>query len=126
MNALLAGIVPIYFGAPDVKKYLNEKRFILCDVDAAAVLTYPFPGGKSAATKNPEGVIQFVKDTIGDKLQECVKRVQEVDQDDRLYHEMVTQPILPDNRLEGSEFDIRMLIGRIKRAIHTHQTGEFS
>mmetsp|Transcript_22972 Transcript_22972/g.32027 ORF Transcript_22972/g.32027 Transcript_22972/m.32027 type:complete len:128 (+) Transcript_22972:294-677(+) len=123
MNALLAGIVPIYFGAPDIRKYLNEKRFIFCDVDASKVMAYPFPYGKNKATEDPEPLIQFVKDTIGDKLRECVEKVKRVDQDDDLYHQMVTEPILPGNRLRGSEFDVRTIVDRVRRAIEIHQSG---
>eukprot|EP00466_Bigelowiella_natans_P018417 jgi/Bigna1/91619/estExt_fgenesh1_pg.C_1090029 len=115
MNALLAGIVPIYFGAPDIRKYLNEKRFIFCDVDASKVMAYPFPYGKNKATEDPEPLIQFVKDTIGDKLRECVEKVKRVDQDDDLYHQMVTEPILPGNRLRGSEFDVRTIVDRLDK-----------
>ena len=44
INALLAGTVPIYFGAPDVAKYVNPKRFIYCDkIDHNKVMSYKFP-----------------------------------------------------------------------------------
>mmetsp|Transcript_24883 Transcript_24883/g.34738 ORF Transcript_24883/g.34738 Transcript_24883/m.34738 type:complete len:251 (+) Transcript_24883:3-755(+) len=124
MNALLAGIVPIYFGAPDIRKYINGKRFIFCDVDASEVMAYPFPYGKNKATENPEPLIQFVKDTIGDKLRECVEKVKRVDQDDDLYHQMITEPILPGNRLRDSEFDVRTIVNRVRRAIEIHQSGQ--
>jgi len=126
MNALLAGVIPIYFGAPDVAKYLNPKRFVFCDVDAAEVLDYRFPDGKQAAENNPEPLINFVKDTIGDKLRECVDRVREIDQNDDLYYQMISEPILPDNRLEGSKFDVNVVMQRIRRALMGHQEGDFS
>jgi len=123
VNALLAGVVPIYFGAPDVGNYLNTKRFVHCDVDAEKVLNYPFPKGKEKATENPEGVISYVKETIGDGLRKCAERVKELDQNDDLYYEMISQPILPGNQLEGSEFDVQTVIDRVRRAMKLHQEG---
>jgi len=123
INALLGGAIPIYFGAPDIGNFLNPKRFIHCDVDTTEVLKYSFPGGKEKAGKNPEPIIQFVKDKVGDKLIKCVERVKEIDQDDELFRSIVSEPILINNRLEGSEFDVHTIIQRVRRVLHMHQTG---
>ncbi|GAB5366655.1 hypothetical protein AAMO2058_001162200 [Amorphochlora amoebiformis] len=125
MNALLAGVVPIYFGAPDIGKYINKKRFVHCDFNGDSVLRYPFSEGKKAAGLDPEPLVRWVKTKVGDKLKECAEKVKELDQNDDLYEAMINEPILPGNRLEGSEFDVRVVMRRINRAIRLHHDGTY-
>ncbi len=123
MNALLAGVVPIYFGAPDVGKYLNTNRFVFCDFNAEKVLQYPFPRGKQGAEEDTTHIVEWVKTVAGAELRACAERVKALDEDEEAYYRMVSQPILPGNRLQGSEFDLQVIVDRIKRVIEQHQVG---
>ena len=39
VNGALSGAVPIYFGAPDVTRYINEHRIVLCRLNRSVIAT---------------------------------------------------------------------------------------
>ena len=74
-NAYLAWVVPVYWGDPDVDELVNTDAFVWCR--------------KNLTT---EGRATGPWD-------ECLKRIMALDQDDVLYRNMLSQPLLKWNKL---------------------------
>ena len=112
MNAYYGHTIPIYFGDDMAASYLNEKRFINCNIsDDDAENIKKVPG------KTETHILDQIRPIIAERLDECIDRVIEVDDDDALYEAMLMEPILPNNQFDGSMFDPSRLGGQLKRAL---------
>ena len=96
--------MPVYFGAPDVSKYVNTGRFVLC-----------LEGMK---TEDIEKQMKS-EDDIRKLLKPCLEEVLRLDQDEKAYLEKLNQPFLKDNVFEGSIFDYGYYGKTLKRVIET-------
>lgn len=111
LNAIIGRTVPIYFGHETVSKLFNSKRFIHCRFDVKKLKA------------NEEGIkagkerIAYVKRTVSDDLDKCIELIKKVDQNDALWREMVQQPMLPGNKIEGTAFDLRPISNALRKAI---------
>ena len=104
LNGILADSIPIYWGAPDVDKIVNVKRMVVCDPSEDLLDTLR---SKPRVTNDDEfearveeGVAMF-----RDALKPCIDEIIRLDQDDNAYAAKLEEPVLLDNRLEGSYFD---------------------
>ena len=81
----------MYFGSPNITKIINPKRFIYCAVDFEKIKqARENYFGKLGGTRAFAGVplskaTDWIDSYIGKDLDRCVKRIIEVDSDDRLY-----------------------------------------
>jgi hypothetical protein len=126
-NGYLAGSVPIYFGAPDVLRYLNPEAFVWCNVSRAAVMKmrefYPqapgttkimryftfkgargeddtFDGTGFDSPKGGDGqLIDWAAEFYNDELQTCVDQIKRLDADDTAYVHMRSQPLVLDRNI---------------------------
>eukprot|EP00468_Gymnochlora_sp_CCMP2014_P009026 CAMPEP_0167766158 /NCGR_PEP_ID=MMETSP0110_2-20121227/15157_1 /TAXON_ID=629695 /ORGANISM="Gymnochlora sp., Strain CCMP2014" /LENGTH=472 /DNA_ID=CAMNT_0007654091 /DNA_START=72 /DNA_END=1486 /DNA_ORIENTATION=- len=99
LNAMLANTIPIYLGDPNIEDYINPRRFIHCKIDIKTLQVFermPF--------KTQHLQIQWLSRNMTG-LRECAERVRQVDEDDKLYMQMLSEPILHGNTLEDSPFD---------------------
>uniref|UniRef100_A0A7S2U0I7 Uncharacterized protein n=1 Tax=Lotharella oceanica TaxID=641309 RepID=A0A7S2U0I7_9EUKA len=115
LNAIVAGTVPVYFGHSDtVATVFNPKRFIHCKFDVEKLKRE----GAHLSHEN-EARIEFVKknsDTL-EGLKTCIERIKRVDQDDKLWREIVSHPMLPNNQIEGTHWDLRPMARALRDAI---------
>ena len=119
INAVLAGSIPIVGGVtpePFLATYMNPKRFIYCVFDPEAFSTRAYDDS------DPEQRIRRVKHTHADALAECVDKIRRVDQNDTLHEEMVNTPLLYNNTVENSIFDIRRIGRNIRQLLVDHQS----
>eukprot|EP00466_Bigelowiella_natans_P010150 jgi/Bigna1/144792/aug1.91_g19500 len=119
LNAIIARTVPIYFGHHDtVGSIFNPKRFIHCSFDVDGLVKKSDELGLKG---EGETRIDFVKEHAAEDLKRCVEAIKRVDQNDTLWREMVEQPMLPGNRIEGTPFDLRPISRALRKAIELHQ-----
>mmetsp|Transcript_12563 Transcript_12563/g.30925 ORF Transcript_12563/g.30925 Transcript_12563/m.30925 type:complete len:714 (-) Transcript_12563:117-2258(-) len=115
LNAIIARTVPVYFGHSEtISKVFNPKRFIHCKFDVEGLRK------KSQELKlKAEGDtrIDFVKVEAKKDLMACIDKIKQVDQDDLLWKSMVAEPMLPNNSIEGSAFDLREIAKSLRVAI---------
>lgn len=89
-TGLLAGNIPVYFGAYDIEKYINPKRIIICKSDPGkihAVRRSIVMSSKVAAEKS---LIKFEKE-FAEEINECKKKIEAAD-----VEEMAKQPVYTD------------------------------
>ena len=94
-HGLLAGTIPIYWGARDVAKYLNEDRFI------------------------------HVRDMNPEEMKRACQQIHTVLNDDDAYRTMVSQPIFRDASGQAvSKMPINMdtLVQEMQKVLHLHLT----
>lgn len=112
MDGIQARTIPIYFGAPDIEKWINPARFINCNFNPHAKISL-----KESLAKVPkeefESLINDVKNTYRKELEECVEQVKRVDQDPDLYRQMVQAPAL----LRDSQWDMPKVGAAMKHII---------
>jgi hypothetical protein len=125
VNAKLAHSVPIYWGPPKefLEANLNMKSFIHCDIPPSAYMAVEKPVGHIAKengldpTKRPhiDKYVAALKESIRGAAQPCIKRIKELDADDNLYSEMISESLIPHNNISGSMFDITVLGSKLRR-----------
>ena len=118
-NALLADTIPIYWGAPDIAKYVNLDRIVHCgELEGSPGLkefrTLPRPKN----IQDAESIIQTQgRQILHDAFQSCIDDVIELENNPEKYLWKLSQPILPgDGKIEGSYFDLDK-IGRDMRTV---------
>jgi hypothetical protein len=108
-NALLAGAVPIYFGAPDIETYVNPARFINCNFDISEL--------KAQQLRNKsdfEALVNLTRTKYSVELDKCVEEVRRIDSDMSAYESILDQPaVLP------GQFELESYANRI-RQIYNH------
>mmetsp|Transcript_15383 Transcript_15383/g.39663 ORF Transcript_15383/g.39663 Transcript_15383/m.39663 type:complete len:589 (+) Transcript_15383:170-1936(+) len=125
LNAVLAGAIPIYAGeTPEFELakegLVNPKRYIYCYFNMTAarapgeVLKYD--------EKKPDQRIESIKRTNPDDLKRCVDKVREIDEDNDKYRAMVSEPIIPGNKVEGSIYEIHTIAAALRRAVAMHKS----
>jgi hypothetical protein len=90
-HGLLAGTIPIYWGARDVAKYLNEDRFI------------------------------HVRDMNPEEMKRACQQIHTVMNDDEVYRTMASQPIFRDasgNAVSKMTIDMDSLVQEMQRVLH--------
>eukprot|EP00483_Globobulimina_turgida_P003176 UN03181 len=88
-----------------IDKYFNEKRFINCNIsdDHAQEIHDLTNTNKQNGRQNTEKLLlEQVNEIVADRLNECVDKVIEIDNDDEKYKEMLLPPIFKDNKYDGS------------------------
>jgi len=101
-NPMLAGSTPVYFGAPDIAKYVNPRRFIHCDISETSIVkmrTGPTTTGErwmrvpeEEQNMTHQEMINFAKNTLEEELRPCVTKMVEYANDDTAYAKMLTEP----------------------------------
>jgi len=92
-NGALGGGVPIYFGASDVGKYVNENSFIHCNVNRSTIdemssfyprrpRPRPFLFNFSSTWPTEDELLSWADGYLRPQLEPCVKRVIELDSND--------------------------------------------
>jgi len=100
--------IPIYFGDEMTAKYFNDGRFINCNISNEhgdildnMVKEYVNKG----IEMNETMLLPRVRNVVGDRLDECIDRVVEIDDDDKKYKEMLLQPLFKNNKYDKSILD---------------------
>jgi len=110
VSGMLAGALPVYFGAPDVGKYFNPEAFLSCrlsdDVIEKLRIEKPvrynvFRGG--SREQRGRGKLELVEWAVGllrDELKPCIDAVLRISQDSTAYDRMVRQPamLMPEQK----------------------------
>lgn len=125
LNAVLAGSVPIYAGeTPEhelaLEGLVNPKRYIYCYFN----MTKARGTGEQLKydEKRPNYRIESIKRTNPEDLKACVDKVRRIDMDNDLYRAMVSEPIIPGNKLNGSIYEIHTIARSLRRAIAMHKS----
>jgi hypothetical protein len=125
LNAVLAGSIPIYAGeTPEhqlaVQGLINPKRYIYCYFN----MTKARGTGEQLKydEKQPDYRIDSIKRTNQEDLKACVDKVRVIDQDNELYRKMVSEPIIPGNKIEGSIYEVHTIGRELRRAVAMHRS----
>eukprot|EP01083_Nonionella_stella_P176743 619226_1 len=122
LNAFYGYTIPIYFGDDMADTYFNEKRFINCNVsdEDAQKLSRLTGENKKNHVKNDEGMLlKQVDEMVGSRIDECVDRVIEIDQNMDKYKAMLLEPVFKDNIYDGSILDPFAIANKFKKTLKT-------
>ena len=101
-NAVMGDSMPIYFGAPDIAKYVNTNRFVHCPIDDAILTEFrshykrpKFYFGNFTKHKQPtdKELITWATEKFRAPLQECVEKVIYLDKNQTAYEEKRQQSL---------------------------------
>merc|ERR1712130_557071 len=115
-NAMYGYTIPIYFGDDMAATYFNERRFVNCNIsdDDADILTNLVKENKKKDIESNEKILlSQLRNLIGDRLNECIDRVIEIDEDDEKYKEMLLQPLFKGNKYSQSILDPFVMAERL-------------
>ena len=117
-SGVLAGTVPIYFGAPDVASYLNTDRFVFCNISTTVIQemrsylpqdkgqskrqrTWRFDKTKPRPTDAE--LVDWATEFLRPHLSGCVAEVVALDQDDAAYKRVLETPLVRNAELFQGE-----------------------
>ncbi|KAL7460002.1 hypothetical protein ACHAXS_000472, partial [Conticribra weissflogii] len=120
-NGAMAGGVPIYFGAPDVGRYLNTRSFVYCNVSHGVIkeMRSFYPRTKrprrfyfhNRTKKSPwptdEELFEWAEGYLLPELDSCIERVMELDKDDNLYLEVLNEAFITNPDIMSGEYPFR-------------------
>merc|ERR1712129_427740 len=116
-NAMYGYTIPIHFGDAMAAKYFNDGRFINCNISNEhgdildnMVKEYVNKG----IEMNETMLLPQVRNVVGDRLNECIDRVVEIDDDDKKYKEMLLQPLFKNNKYDKSILNPFVMAERLK------------
>mmetsp|Transcript_25364 Transcript_25364/g.54750 ORF Transcript_25364/g.54750 Transcript_25364/m.54750 type:complete len:524 (-) Transcript_25364:5079-6650(-) len=123
-TGFLAGTIPIYFGAPDIHRYLNPKRFINCKLPTDVLnefrsfkhgSKFRFPNSEPNPLHNEKvNYLRIHDDSVKflrPHLQSCLEKVRRVNDDDELYFNMLTQNVFKDQEIICAQDPINFDVG---------------
>jgi hypothetical protein len=93
LNAAYADAVPVYFGAPDLEKFVNKNAVVHCTMrrNVTAQLRKVF----GSLTKfYAQQYLKTASDIANDELQQCVEKILFVQQDVTEYKRIIREPLL--------------------------------
>lgn len=118
-SGALGGGIPVYFGAPDVGKYVNKKSFVHCDVSKDVIEEmrsfYPrrprprpflFKNISSTWPTNEE-MLAWADGYLRKELEPCVRRVIELDNDDAKYMSVLSEPFILNEEIMNGMYPLR-------------------
>lgn len=119
-NAMYGYAIPIYFGDDMASTYFNEHRFINCNISdehGLVLRELTNKNKKGGIMNNEQNLLRQLKEIIGERLNECVDRVMEIDADDEKYKEMLLQPLFKNNQYDKSILDPFTMADRLKSVL---------
>lgn len=123
-TGLLAGVVPVYYGAPDIGKYVNANRFIHCKISDDKIKQFRkmkkdrkfyFESGNLEPTT--EELMAYSYDFLRYEINDCVAKIIKVYENRTIYNKMVNEPVFSKEMCDKSVKDYdtgRMLFEYIK------------
>merc|ERR1712129_483060 len=116
-NAMYGYTIPIYFGDEMAGKYFNDGRFVNCNIsdEHGDILKSLVNDNKKKGIEVKEKrLLTQLREIIGDRINECIDRVVEIDKDDEKYKEMLLQPLFKNNEYDKSILDPFVMADRLK------------
>ena len=128
VNPKLAHSIPIYWGAPAkfLRQHMNMKAFVHCDIPPSAYSGVEQPNTPGARELHLEPAkrtvidawVRKLKEAIRLPVQPCLRQIQELDADDEAYKRMISESLLPGNKIEAGGFwDISTYGARIRNML---------
>lgn len=136
LSGALGGGIPIYFGANDVGKYVNQNSFIYCNVSREVIdemrSLYPRrPRPRPFLFKNSswptdEELLSWADKYLRPQLEPCVKRVIELDSNDEDYMSVLREPFIKNEDIMSGQYPLRgvALAYNVLRSAETIATEE--
>lgn len=90
-TGLLAGNIPVYFGATDIEKYINPKRIIVCKVDSKKIENVRRSINMRGVVAE-KSLIKFEKE-FADDISKCTNKIKAAD-----IEAMVKEPIYANQK----------------------------
>ncbi|KAL7529695.1 hypothetical protein ACHAXR_003104 [Thalassiosira sp. AJA248-18] len=117
-NGALGGGIPIYFGAPDIGKYVNQHSFIHCNVSREVIdemrafyprrsRPRPFLFKNSTSWPTDEELLSWADEYLRPQLEPCVKRVIELDNNDEDYISVLREPFIKKGDIMSGQYPLR-------------------
>ena len=117
VSGALAGGIPVYFGAPDVAKYFNEKSFIHCKLSRRVIQkmrsfyprgqkSRPFLFANSLHPTDTE-LLSWADTYLRPQLNPCVKRVMELDKNAEKYESILHQPFIANEDIISGVYPLK-------------------
>ena len=125
VNPKLAHSIPIYWGAPAkfLREHMNMKAFVHCDIPPSAYAGVDQPNTPGARELHLEpgkravidAWVRQLKEAIRPSVQPCLRQIQQLDADDGAYKRMISESLLPGNKIEAGGFwDISTYGARVR------------
>lgn len=92
LNAVLAGAIPVYFGAPDIFRYVNQRALIHCDISAEERQLLRANNDKFNNSQ-PHESVRLAHTLVGDAVKNCVAKIVAIDSDLNSYMKMLAEPL---------------------------------
>lgn len=119
-TGLIAGTIPIYFGAPDIENYVNPDRFIHCKLpyDTIELLRSKkqhryFTFEKNRLEPSDDELLKQAKHFLKPHLHNCINKIEEVDKNNTLYEHMLKQTPIKDCKKSFYQYSGRQLYNYI-------------
>ena len=122
-NALYSNAVPIYFGDPMITQYLNKNKFIHCNSITDAKIAKL---RKIDRKLKVQEIYDLVKPIIEEDMLKCIKKVKFVDENDKLYHKMLIEPVFVNNTYKNTVMDPEVIGEKMRYALKLHDSYLFS
>lgn len=92
LNAVLAGAIPVYFGAPDIFRYVNRRALIHCDItiDERTLLR---TNNDKFNNSLPHESVKLARTLVADAVDKCVAKIVAIDSDVDSYMQMLAEPL---------------------------------
>merc|ERR1719356_199796 len=113
-NGALGGGVPVYFGAEDVGRYVNERAFVHCRVSRSVIeeMRASYPRGQkprpflfSNKTRPSDAeLVEWADKLLRPELEPCVRRVIDLDGDDARYLSVLREPFITNGEIMRPEY----------------------
>jgi hypothetical protein len=121
-NGALGGNVPIYFGAPDIGSYINEKSIVHCQINRTVIEEMrsfyprvkkprPFlfnrPSFKTHMYPTEEEIVGWANSYLRKELEPCVQKVIELDNNDTLFRQVLREPLVINHEILDGMYPLR-------------------
>jgi hypothetical protein len=121
-NGALGGGVPIYFGAPDIGSYINEKSIVHCQINRTVIeemrsfyprVKKPRPflfnrtSFKTYMYPTEAELVGWANSYLRKELEPCVQKVIELDNNDTLFRQVLREPLVINHEILDGMYPLR-------------------
>ncbi|KAL7502335.1 hypothetical protein ACHAXN_000311, partial [Cyclotella atomus] len=121
-NGALGGGIPIYFGAPDIGSFINEKSIVHCNINRTVIkeMQYyyprvtkprPFLFNRSSLKTNmypaEQELLDWADGYLRKELEPCVQRVIELDKNESAFREVLREPLISNPDVVNGMYPLR-------------------
>ena len=118
-NALYSNSIPIYFGDPMISQYLNPNKFIHCNTITNDKIKQIRRIDRNLKV---DEIYEMVKPIVYEDMLKCIEKVKIVDENDKLYHKMLLEPVFVNNTYRNTVMDPNVIGDKLRYALKLHDS----